>query len=84
MKWAAELELGGFSKPGYPGVLIVEGDPLEALPSPFFLHMLAHGKILLLSRTLWPQPGGCCGTLVESRQGRLSAGGAPYPVEYFS
>ena len=25
VKWAAELELGGFSKPGYPGVLIVEG-----------------------------------------------------------
>ncbi len=27
VKWAAELELGGYSKPGYPGVLIVEGGP---------------------------------------------------------
>lgn len=24
--WARDLELGGFSKPGYPGVIVVEGD----------------------------------------------------------
>ncbi|KAL2609848.1 hypothetical protein R1flu_028421 [Riccia fluitans] len=26
LEWGAELELGGFSKPGFPGVLIFEGD----------------------------------------------------------
>lgn len=25
VSWSAKLEIGGFSKPGYPGVLIIEG-----------------------------------------------------------